>query len=200
MNCIFWENSASSGKDIHNYCVSDTLFVYSSDIDYNLISGQWFGEYNFLADPMFTDTLCHLDCWSFSPCINTGIPELVIGTDTFLAPPHDFDGEVRPQDDYYDIGAMEESICVSVEENFPPISNPLIRVYPNPASNHFSIDILQGVEITILEIINIQGKVSLHQKVTNGNYSFDVSHLPKGLYFIRIYTSEGPEVKKLIIQ
>ncbi|MEN8251759.1 MAG: hypothetical protein ABFS32_22760, partial [Bacteroidota bacterium] len=70
MNCIFWKNSASTGKDIRNWS-GDTLFVYYSDIDYDLISGQWFGEFNFSADPQFIDVLCHLNCGSYSPCINS---------------------------------------------------------------------------------------------------------------------------------
>ena len=50
INCIFWENSAPTGKDIDNWS-GDSIFVYNSNIEHELISGQWFGGYNFYEDP-----------------------------------------------------------------------------------------------------------------------------------------------------
>ncbi|MCF8345524.1 MAG: T9SS type A sorting domain-containing protein [Bacteroidales bacterium] len=42
-------------------------------------------------------------------------------------------------------------------------------------------------------------KVVLYQEVTKNSLSYNVSQFPDGLYFIRLKTSKGVEVKKLVI-
>ena len=98
------------------------------------------------------------------------------------------------------IGFNENGIPVGVEESSIFSHQSSVKVYPNPASNTISLASPPGIEIISIEIIDIQGKVVMHQKVTNHNHIFNVSHFPKGIYFIQIHTSKGLEVKKLIIQ
>jgi len=90
----------------------------------------------------------------------------------------------------YSFTTGNESITVNQE----------LILYPNPARTHFSLVLQPGIEVTTLEIINIQGKIIKHQKISNHNVSTDISYFPNGLYFIRICTSKGIEVKKLIIK
>jgi len=96
------------------------------------------------------------------------------------------------------IGFNENGIPVGVKDYGIQTEN--VIIYPNPASNNISLDIQPRVEIIFLEIINIQGKVILHQKVSNNNISFNVSSFPDGLYVIRLNTNKGIEIEKLIIQ
>jgi hypothetical protein len=195
-NCIFWENFAplGHGEDIDNYCI-DTVYVYYSDIEQDLITGEWLGDYNFLADPELDPDNIHL--LKGSPCINGGVDVLEINGTSYFCPDHDIDGDPRPLNGAVDIGA-DESLYTGISEKTN--DNLAIMIYPNPASDHFILTSQLGIDVISIEIINIQGKVVLHQKVTNNNLSFNINPFPNGLYFIRIHTNEGVGVKKLLIQ
>lgn len=73
-------------------------------------------------------------------------------------------------------------------------------IYPNPAGDQFSIITDQDIKVTLLEIIDLQGKVILHRETVDNSVSMNVSDFPKGLYLARLYTNKGVEVQKLIIQ
>jgi hypothetical protein len=73
-------------------------------------------------------------------------------------------------------------------------------LYPNPTSNYFWLNLKPDVEVVAIEIFNIQGKEVMQQKVLSSNLSFNISQFPNGIYYIRIYTSKGIDVKKLIVQ
>ena len=66
VNSIFWENTSPDGKDIRNFSSLPVTVSYC-DINANYISGQWTGEENINADPLFVegDPLYHLS--EFSP-------------------------------------------------------------------------------------------------------------------------------------
>jgi hypothetical protein len=194
MNCIFWENSASVGKDIVNDA-HDTLFVYYSDIDDDLIYGEWFGDNNFLADPEFEADNIHLS--AYSPCLNMGTDEIRINGTDYSCPDHDIDGDLRPLNGGVDIGA-DESLYTGISEK--KNDDMAIMVYPNPASDHLNLITPPGIDLISIEILDVQGKVLLNEEVTNDNLSLDVSCFPKGLYFVRILTCKGIEVEKLVIQ
>ena len=105
VNCIFWENTATSGRDIQNSSSLPVTVSYS-DLVTNYIVGQWTGEGNIYADPQFwaLDPLCHLT--ESSPCRDTGVMSLQISL-------FDYDGDSRPDpvfaivdmgaDEYYEI-------------------------------------------------------------------------------------------------
>lgn len=100
-----YSNAALTGKDINNYSNLPVTVSYS-DLDINYIAGQWTGEGNINADPLFIalDPLCHLS--ESSPCRDTGIISMQI-------PLFDYDGDSRPDpvftlvdmgaDEYYEI-------------------------------------------------------------------------------------------------
>ncbi len=195
MNCIFWGNTAPTGKDIRNW-TSDTLSVYYSNIDYYNIFGKWHGGFNFFANPELNTDSIHL--LENSPCLDTGIDSLEINGTTYYCPFTDIDGEERPM-------AMSRP-DIGADEWYPDTGYPdlvyrgsIFKIYPNPASNNFSVDVHPGMEVDAIEIINIQGKLVLYQNVINNNLSFNVSDFPHGLYIVRIQSSNAVLVKKLII-
>jgi hypothetical protein len=101
----------------------------------------------------------------------------------------------------------EECGIVSVEESAAlPAGRQVcgqrsaVNVYPNPASNTISLVTEPGTEVTLLEIMDSQGRVLKHQIITNDHLSYDISDLPQGLYFIRLRTRKSIEVRKLVIQ
>jgi hypothetical protein len=59
-----------------------------------------------------------------------------------------------------------------------------IAIHPNPATNFISINGLQGNET--LHFYNISGNLLFSHKATSEMESISVSHLPAGVYFVRI--------------
>ena len=69
-----------------------------------------------------------------------------------------------------------------------------MKVYPNPVTNHLTIE--STSEIESLEIYDTNGRKILGQK-SNDN-SIDVSHLSAGSYIIRCITDQGIEISPFI--
>jgi photosystem II stability/assembly factor-like uncharacterized protein len=83
-------------------------------------------------------------------------------------------------------------ITVDINEN---TSNSIIRVYPNPATSDLNIEAPQNA---IIEILNIEGQ-RLKTIIANENHTIiDISDFAKGLYFVKVKTAMGFEVKKFI--
>jgi hypothetical protein len=93
VNSIFWNNNAPEGPEIYAY-------GNSPEIIYSDIRGGYSGTGNIDSDPLFVDSSnndFHLQ--ASSPCVNTATPD--------GAPGDDLDGNKRPVDGVYDMGAYE---------------------------------------------------------------------------------------------
>jgi hypothetical protein len=91
-NTIMWSNK--SNLQVHGSCTNCVRVTYSD------IQGGWPGQGNIDKDPLFVKPVgrdYHLK--ASSPCIDTGTPQ--------GAPDHDFEGDTRPQNRGFDIGADE---------------------------------------------------------------------------------------------
>lgn len=89
--------------------------------------------------------------------------------------------------DNFAIGTTES---LSVQEATAPAS---LSLYPNPVTTDFSIS--SPSEVRQVEIFSTDGK-QLAKHSAGKTYS--VSHLPKGLYLVKITTKTGVVTKKLI--
>jgi hypothetical protein len=74
--------------------------------------------------------------------------------------------------------------------------DPRIRVYPNPTTGKVQVN--TGYLITTIDITDLQGKILASYPVYEKDFTFDISHLPDGLYFIRVITSKDIRVEKII--
>ena len=56
------------------------------------------------------------------------------------------------------------------------------------------------LRITNVEIFDIYGKnISVHHHIiTSSNHLINISHLPAGIYFLRIQTDEGMAMRKVV--
>jgi hypothetical protein len=190
-NCIFWANFATmGGKDIANNA-NDTLFIYYSEIDDDLILGQWFGAHNLLADPELEEDNIHLA--ANSPCINMGTDALVINGTTCFCPDYDIDGEPRPLNGKVDIGA-DESLYTRISEKTS--NDKALKVYPNPVKDILKISLQEALEIDEIIIHNLMGQEVLIGKPVN--QTLDVSSLPSGLYVLETICGESRFVSKFI--
>ncbi|MCB8964730.1 MAG: T9SS type A sorting domain-containing protein [Bacteroidales bacterium] len=75
-----------------------------------------------------------------------------------------------------------------------------ITVYPNPASNYFSITSDSPVEIVSVQIISTTGRVVRNLGFLANLNGISVQDLPVGLYLVRICYAKGePTTRKLLI-
>ncbi len=71
-----------------------------------------------------------------------------------------------------------------------------IKVYPNPAKDHLSINIPNGIKISSFEIFDIIGK-KVDSNILNQN-SIDINNYVQGIYFLNLKTDKGVIRRKFI--
>jgi len=67
---------------------------------------------------------------------------------------------------------------------------------PNPFNDH--IQISSNTSIDKVEIIDITGKLMQSQVINSKSSNIPTSDLPNGIYFIRIYSSEGISIERIM--
>ena len=82
----------------------------------------------------------------------------------------------------------------TVSSNFPSI-DPLIHLYPNPTTGQ--VQIHAGEVMTNIEITDLQGRALATFAVHEKDFSFDISYLPVGLYFIRVIIAQDRWIEKI---
>ena len=92
--------------------------------------------------------------------------------------------------DVVDIGAYEFSSTLSLDDSNSSI-NPLVKVYPNPATNEITLSEEFGKDQLIL--FDLLGKNYPIKLMNNFNSStnIDISSLSSGLYFIKIINEKS---------
>lgn len=75
-------------------------------------------------------------------------------------------------------------------------------VYPNPTSGVFFLNIeSQFSESFEVKVVNLIGQpVNIQEVTTNQQTQFDLSGLPKGVYFVKITVDQQQVVKRIILQ
>ncbi len=69
-------------------------------------------------------------------------------------------------------------------------SNNKIKLYPsNPVSGYLNIEMAEKPDL--VQIINMTGNILKTENVDSEKFRIDVSHLPKGMHFIRFYLKDG---------
>ena len=102
--------------------------------------------------------------------------------------------EDDPSDCYY------QGLTFNIDELFPDLHlntpetpNTKMTIWPNPASNVLNVNLNQGSEIVVY---NIMGQVIATYNGTIGGNSIDVSNLSSGVYFI----SAGSDTQKFVVK
>ena len=194
-NGIVWGNSAAVDSAVHIYTDS-TAF----DVSYSDVEGGWPGTGNLDLDPVFADTLFHLD--GVSPCIDMGDPDPAFDDDCF-PPSH---GALRNDMGAYggllgcgwpDGATTDISIGPGTPIDIPVLRIPLLN-FPNPFNPSTTVHFdLPGEGRVALKIYDARGRLvrrllddtflrtgpnSVHwDGRTNSGRS-----VPSGVYFCRI--------------
>lgn len=120
---------------------------------------------------------------------------------------HDFTGLARPQGNLYDVGAYELLIGTSLSANLSDdielydvlAEDPLSAlVYPNPASSEFTIANIDQSHV-VVQLIGLDGRV-LYERSHAVDSPIVIEGFVRGLYVLRIVTSKGSIIRKLVIE
>ena len=75
-----------------------------------------------------------------------------------------------------------------------------LSIYPDPSSFHLTIETSVIPTISQLSIMNLNGQEVLTRQITQHKTTIDISHLPCGVYFVRLTNDKSVEVGKFIKQ
>jgi hypothetical protein len=76
-----------------------------------------------------------------------------------------------------------------------------ISIYPNPVKGTLYFMISSSVPNTIISVLNLNGKVLIHQSVTQNKGQIDISGLSAGIYLLQSSASDGTlKYEKFIVQ
>lgn len=93
-----------------------------------------------------------------------------------------------------DIAFLAGETRTTINTNY----NECIVIYPNPTSQQLYIE--GNLAGAIGEIFNLQGKLVLSQKLSNGTASLDLHTFEPGIYFVKIESEKGTISRKIVIQ
>jgi len=79
-------------------------------------------------------------------------------------------------------------------------SSSKIKIYPNPASDHITIETSQDLTNGLIAVYNIKGQKIIEKSIKAGDVDLDTHNLAKGIYIMKISSNNQQiEEKKLII-
>ena len=86
-----------------------------------------------------------------------------------------------------------------------PVSTPWVRVFPNPAPGHFTLDLTLDRPMALrLRLVHLSGQVlwdeSLDHTGSLRRYQFDSPELPGGVYYLQLEGEETFMIKKVVIR
>ena len=207
-NTIFWGNQAGVGPTGYLFEVFSQADFFNCVVEYGppAFGGSgggaaFAGAYNdcIELDPEFTG---HGEFpyqpEPESPCIDAGAAD----TTGFFLPEYDLANLPRFWGGYIDMGAYE-LVYEGLQES---ANNALIRVYPNPFTDHFTVEIdLQEDEDVLIEVFDLSGRiiksVEKHYLISGiQQIAFYLSGLPTDnqVFLLRISLSKGQYFKKII--
>ena len=66
-----------------------------------------------------------------------------------------------------------------------------VVLYPNPASNEVNVIYDMSADVKNIAVYNIIGKMMNVYKVTGNSANLNLENLPSGIYFVKLYSSNG---------
>jgi hypothetical protein len=97
-----------------------------------------------------------------------------------------------------DLSLWYETLCSGIAENSTDGS---VSLFPNPTEGIINLSFSEAVEATEVEVLNSFGQVIMRKDMNfQPSNRLDLSGQAKGLYFIRLQTGSGVEVRKVILE
>jgi uncharacterized repeat protein (TIGR01451 family) len=96
----------------------------------------------------------------------------------------------------YPIETNTTSATVAPLLNINSIENNSVAVWPNPVKD--VVRISTQTPITLVELLDIQGRVLDSLTTNQTQIHFNLNQKSSGIYFVKIYTTQGIKVQKII--
>lgn len=75
----------------------------------------------------------------------------------------------------------------------------MIKVYPTPTKDYLTLELLENSQDVQLEIVDVNGRVVLSQQYqAQAKIEVLVEHLITGIYFVKIESSRGLQIVKML--
>jgi hypothetical protein len=164
-------NGLEGWQQVGNFTVSDNAILNSIDAVADM---ELFGTINIIISDNPNLSFCAIEmvCNSFQdPVIVHIINNNASGCNS--------ENEVEAQ---CDLGTEE----VSLQE--------LVSVFPNPVSDFLKIILVDEIQFNYARLYSVLGE----ELFTTSDKSIDVSNLSEGIYFLKIVTSQGQLVRRII--
>ena len=124
----------------------------------------------------------------------------VQGICNYLASPN---GTIEIHDNAYycDSQYQVEFYCgVGIDESAVGRQESAVNIFPNPSSTQITIETKATTSKFLISIFNLNGQEVNQRQITEPRTMIDISHLPQGLYFVKITGDDTVEVLKMVKQ
>ncbi len=165
----FWAKADAAGKQIRAFVQNSSYGTSAVPENKTLALTAAWAQYD------YTFTLSKDD--ALHPVVHFGLQ-----TGTFFV-------------DNFQLSKSEDLGVFGVDvQNLPELSN--VVVFPNPTTG--LLQIRNAETLQSVDVFNMSGSLMLHKTFANGETSFDVSDLNKGIYLLSIQSKEGVAVAKFV--
>ena len=80
-------------------------------------------------------------------------------------------------------------------------NNIFFNMYPNPASNNVTVNLVDGLNNVFVELVDMQGRlIASYSNVTGASVEVDLSSVSNGVYFIKVNSEGTIQTEKLIVE
>ena len=203
---IISNHGANSGGEEYNRRVHQIFFDSSSIIPtYSYTPGESTCEpyrvYNTQSNGIYGNSAMTPAQWqSFSNwCPGAKIPIRILTVNNLAAGNHFFRIKVPSaqfvnQEGYFPVSVyLQAQNTVLSNEDFKTTT---IDFYPNPTQNFLTIS--SSVLIDSIELIDLQGRTIINQVVGNNELRYDMTDFSSGIYLVKVNTTNGSIVEKII--
>ena len=110
---------------------------------------------------------------------------------------------LRAQDESSNLGSAYAIVTVLGEcETSPTPTGPgYIFIYPNPTDGPFSYYLPDGISLNKVEVYDMQGKYIMTREfdATIAKHEMDLTGLQQAVYVLKLFTSEGEKILRVIV-
>lgn len=102
---------------------------------------------------------------------------------------------------YTTLTLLHDSGCVTFLSGIEQLKkNEIISVYPNPSNGSFTIEFVSSLERATIEVLNVTGEKVYETKLNHHEKKqVELNALAPGMYFLKAYSGNTQELKKIMI-